>query len=314
MGIEYAKVLKGMRVPFDVVGRSATSADAFEKAIGIKPFIGGLRSFLDEYRVEQGTQAIIATGTEFLLHAIRLLVKSGVKEILIEKPAAVSIEELIENEKELKSLSGNFFVAYNRRFYQSVLTAEKLIQEDGGLKSLFFEFTEWSHSIENAPILDIVKSNWYFANSSHVVDTAFFLAGYPKTFYANAHEGQSRWHKQMIFSGSGVTTNNVLFSYMANWESAGRWGVELLTNRRKIILRPMEKLTVQERGSLEKKPFYIDDQLDIDYKPGLWNQVEAFLNNDHKRMLTLREHVMNAKYVHSTVLNGGFMDMTGAAK
>ena len=35
-----------------------------------------------------------------------------------------------------------------RRFYFSVLLGEKMIFEDGGITSLYFEFTEWSHQIK----------------------------------------------------------------------------------------------------------------------------------------------------------------------
>ena len=38
-------------------------------------------------------------------------------------------------------------VGFNRRFYSSVLKAKDIIHEDGGVKSFFFEFTEWSHVI-----------------------------------------------------------------------------------------------------------------------------------------------------------------------
>ena len=41
-----------------------------------------------------------------------------------------------------------------------------------------------------------------------------------------------------------------LFSYNANWESAGRWWVEFLTNKNRYLMKPMEQLFVQKRGSI----------------------------------------------------------------
>ena len=92
-----------------------------------------------------------------------------------------------------------------------------------------------------------------------------------------------------------MTDQNVLFSYFADWEAPGRWGVEVLTRKHRLILRPMEKLQVISFGSVKEETVPIEDKLDTDFKPGLFRQTEAFLNKDAMYFCTLEEQVENTK-------------------
>ena len=47
--------------------------------------------------------------------------------------------------------------------------------------------------------------------------------------------GKSQLSDKTNFVGAGETEKGVLFSYISNWESAGRWGIELLTKKRRGI-------------------------------------------------------------------------------
>ena len=70
-----------------------------------------------------------------------------------------------------------------------------------------------------------------------------------------------------IFSGGGISDSDALFSYQANWESAGRWNVEVNTNKHRLIFRPMERLQVQNIGSTKIEwADNIDYSLDEKYK------------------------------------------------
>ena len=302
MAVDYSKVLQAMSMEFNVIGRGATSADLFNATTGITPITGGVDSYLSNNKIDNNTTAIIATGTETLMSIMLQLLKAGIKKILIEKPAAISVKELLENENDLKPFEDSVFVAYNRRFYTSVIEAEKLILEDGGLMSMFFEFTEWAHLIEPLPKADGVKENWFFANSTHVVDLAFYLAGNPINWKSFSKSGKLNWHDKTNFVGAGETEKGVLFSYISNWESAGRWGVELLTKNRRIYLKPMENLHVQQKGSIQIVEHQVDLSLDQDFKPGLYKQVEAFIKGENYRFPTIKDHIHNSKKVYSLIL------------
>jgi len=302
MAMEYSKVLQAMSKEFIVIGRGAVSANVFNEKTSITPIIGGVDLYLSQNKINKNTIAIIATGTEALMPILLQLLNAGIEKVLVEKPAAISIEKLLENEDTLKQYQNSIFIAYNRRFYASVLEAERMIEEDGGLQSMHFEFTEWAHKIEPLKKAEGVKENWFFANSTHVVDLAFYLAGNPKDWKAFSKPGELNWHNKTNFVGAGETEKGVLFSYISNWESAGRWGVELLTGNRRIYLKPMESLHVQQKGSIQVVEHEIDFTLDEDFKPGLYKQVEAFINGEESRLPTINEHIYNSKNIYAYIV------------
>ena len=145
-----------------------------------------------------------------------------------------------------------------------------------------------------------MTENWFLANSSHVVDLAFYLGGKPKEISTYTAGGLA-WHPSAsIFAGAGVSENGALFSYQANWESAGRWSVEILTKEHRLILRPLEKLQVQKRGSV-KVDFVegIDYTLDEKYKPGLYLQTKKFITGNIQQVMNISEHSSVVKHYTS---------------
>jgi predicted dehydrogenase len=278
MAQDYIKVLNALECKTIVIGRSQKSADAFNMATDHAAIPGGLSEFL-KTNPEIPSHAIVSVSRETLSEVTCELLKYGVKNILVEKPAGLSMKE-ITNICEL-SETAEVVVGFNRRFYAPVLKAQEIIQEDGGVQSFSFEFTEWSHKLKD--LVEIkgpqVMATWFLGNSVHVADLAFYLGGFPKQINSYVSGGLD-WHPAgSIFSGAGKSEKGALFSYQANWESAGRWGVEILTAARRIYLRPLEELSVQKKGALAIEKIEIDQTLDLQYKPGLYLQTKNFLEN-----------------------------------
>ena len=290
MSVDYHKVLNDLDVPFSVIGRGKSSANLFSEKTGVRPFVGGLDNFLSE-NPKHCSNAIVAVGVEKLAETTFQLLRYGIKNILVEKPAGLNKEEIESVAKLTIEKDANVFVAYNRRFYATVQKARKIIAEDGGVFSFNFEFTEWSHEIRDLKKAPGVKENWFLANSTHVVDLAFYLGGKPKEICCY-NAGGLDWHPSAsIFAGAGITENGALFSYQANWEAPGRWGVDVLTKKHRLILRPIEKLQIQERDSINIK--YADDvdyTLDEIYKPGLFMQTAKFFESDFNHMIDIHTH------------------------
>lgn len=294
MGTEYAKVLRALNLSFVVVGRSKKSASSFQKNIGFLPVIGGIKKWIGEKNKLPST-AIIAVNEEDAGKTIRLLIKNGVKKILTEKPGGLTDADLKLTAKITKKFKAKVFIAYNRRFYASTIKAREIIKKDGGVSSLIFDFTELSHIIKNLKKSPKVKERWFLANSTHVVDLAFFLASKPEKM-CSYKKGRLDWHPGgSIYSGAGITKSGVLFSYHANWESAGRWNIEIMTRKSKLIFKPLEKLHIQKNGSMATEEVSIDDDLDKKFKPGLYRQVQSFFSNQ-KNLMTIQEQVENFKY------------------
>lgn len=303
MSIEYAKVLQGLRANFLVIGRGEKSASTFRDKTGIEVVTGGLEKWLQSNDDLSLDLAIISTSVVELKNCAILLIKKGCKSILLEKPGGLSLDELSEIEKARQELNATVLVAYNRRFYASVLEAKRMIEEDGGVLSFTFEFTEWSFKIESLPIVKELKENWFYANSTHVIDLAFFLGGKPKELCSFLQSGLS-WHPQgSIFTGAGKTESGALFSYSSNWESPGRWRVELMTKKHRFLFSPLEKLQVLNQGTIQFNVQKINDSIDLDYKPGLFLQVKLFLEGKNlENFVTLKEQIANWKNIYNVIL------------
>lgn len=288
MAIDYINVLKGLNASFIVIGRGQESAGKCQLATGHEVISGGLKHYLADHSAPC-SHAIVAVGAEILAQTTIELLHHGVKQILVEKPAGLNEQEINAIAQLAKKKSAHVLIAYNRRFYSSVLSAKEIIEKDGGVTSFNFEFTEWGHIIEPLKKAEGVKEKWFFANSTHVVDLAFFLGGKPKQLAAFT-SGSLSWHPSgSNFSGAGISENGALFSYQANWESAGRWSVEMLTKNHRLIFRPMEKLQIQKKGTIVQEFVESNDILDTTYKPGLYLQTKTFLNNDYRDFCSIHE-------------------------
>jgi len=293
MAQDYARILQGLDLPFEVIGRGADSADKFEKATGSRARIGGVS---DALRADKAPEkAIVAVGVEQLAPTTAELIRAGVKRIMVEKPSGLDLAEIESLNRIAEENGASVLLAYNRRFYGSVQQARQCIAEDGGVISAQFEFTEWSHVIAPLVIGAGVKERWLLGNSTHVIDLAFHLIGRPVDWKC-WHAGSIDWHPAAArFAGAGITEQNVMFSYLADWQAPGRWGLELLTAKRRLILRPMEQLQVTPLGTVKIEAIEPLDNLDQDYKPGLYRQTRAFLEGNDDLFCSLPEQVESVR-------------------
>ena len=287
MGKEYAKVLKDLGESFIAVGRSPQSAETFTRGTGVPAVSGGLLEWL--LRNKPPKRAIVAVTEDELGTATRGLLNAGCMSVLVEKPGGLDEKDVRAVAALAKKKKASVFVGYNRRFYASVIAAREIIKKEG-ISSFNFDFTERSYVVEKLPQSAAIKKEWFLQNSSHVIDMAFYLGGWPKKMHCLGKE-KLKWHPaNVIYAGAGITNKGALFSYHANWKSAGRWSVEVMTSQSKLIFRPLEKLQIQKYGSMAVEDIPLDEALDQKYKPGLYLQVQAFLGNK-KNLATIAEQV-----------------------
>ena len=299
MGQAYSKVLIDLGIQFTLVGRSTARIEGYKELFpSVKAFAGGVEGYLQDHAAPESV--IIAANITLMANIARNFIESGTKNILLEKPGSLSIEVLLELKKLADEKGALVFIGYNRRFYTSVLEAQKIIQEDGGLSSFHFEFTEMIHKIKPEKHGPEALARWVISNSSHVIDTAFFLGGHPKELMAKVSGNDIEWHPAgSIFTGMGETEDGIHFTYHANWGSAGRWNLELNTNKRKLIFSPMEKLRVQYRGEMNIEEIKLDYHLDDNYKPGIFLQTKAFLyENKPNGLLGIDDLIAKMKLYH----------------
>ena len=301
MAREYAKVLTDLNISFDVVGRGKENCQAFKNLnSGVSVFEGGIENFTADKKYSHG---IVTSNVDFLASHTKRLIELKVDNLLVEKPGGSNLDEINKLTAFVKEKKARVIIAYNRRFYASVLKCRELIEKDGGIKSFNFEFTEWITSFESLPGDSIVKQNLLFANSTHVIDLAFYLGGFPKEIKCYS-SGKLDWHEKAMYAGAGISSENALFCYHANWEAPGRWSVEMLTNKSRYILRPMEQLHVQQLNSVRIEPVEIDDTLDKKFKPGIYKQVKTFLFDEgNPLLLSLDQQALNS-FFYQQILKG----------
>jgi predicted dehydrogenase len=288
MAEDYYKVLSAQDASFDFVCRSDASAELFCEKTGFRPTTGGVEQYLGSVAP---VCAIVATGVEHLFQTAKTLISKGVSRVLIEKPGALYMDQLEELSSLSKAKNAEVYIAYNRRFYSSVSKLRSLVEADGGIQSLSFDFTEWSDRIEPLVKGEGVKERWVFSNSTHVIDLAFYLAGKPVELSTFVSGGMS-WHPSgSCFVGSGRTDKEVLFSYRSDWDSQGRWCVSVYTKQYSYLLSPLEGLSRIPRNSVISETIELDDEIDLEFKPGLHTQVVTFLNGANESLCRIDEHL-----------------------
>ncbi len=298
MAIEYSRVLQALGIKHTVIGRSEKGVSKFKEKTNTHAYSCGLENNIHILKERKFKQAIVAVSLEKLAEVTLTLIKFEIKNILVEKPAGLNYSEVEKIAIESKKRNIQVFVAYNRRFYSSVIATKKIIENDGGVTSFNFEFTEWAHKIEKMEKPTLVLEQWFFVNSTHVIDLAFYLGGFPKEIKCFTR-GETSWHpKGSIYAGAGISECEALFSYQANWGAPGRWGVEILTKNHRLILRPLEELYIQKLGEVtitKLETSYKDDTL---FKPGLFKQVDSFLKSEPTSLLDIDAHLLMCKKVY----------------
>ncbi len=297
MAYEYARVLKNLKQNFIVVGRGQQSAKIFHQKTGIKPLTGGAKHFISQSNYSLSKAIVAVTGDQLGIVALQLI-RHGVKSLLLEKPGGLDDQEIKQVYSQANKHSAKVYIAYNRRFYSSTKKAEEIIKKDKGILSFHFEFNEPIDIIFKSNYLKQIKDRWLFHNSTHVIDLAFFLGGTPKFISAKTYNNR-------IFVGQGLTENDAPFTYHANWLAPGRWSLELMTKNHRLIFRPLEKLQAQENGSFDLVNIDLENNLDIDFKPGLFREVEAFLKDDtsNSSLCTIETQIKNLTW-YEKILKG----------
>lgn len=289
MAKEYLKILKHFDEEVVVIARDSEKTKLLAQKYGYEGLGGGVLS-LSNLNKDDFKLVIIATSIQSLKDIAIECLDQGYDNILVEKPGSISTAELGEMEKKLDKQFLRF--AYNRRYYPSVLRLRQLLLKEK-IQGLFFDFSEREIDILGSNKSDKVLQKWGFANSSHVIDTSFFLVGYPFQLVSQ-RRGFLPFHESgYTFTGSGKT-EKADFSYYSSWCSGGRWRIEISTNRGKYSLSPLEELYFC------KKDQFNWDKIDVELgnpslKLGLKQLVHEMINNKSLFLPDIKEVIELSK-------------------
>jgi predicted dehydrogenase len=278
MGQAHLRVLAAL-APKALAGWAPSNrSHSFIAGLPIHLYSGQLQAALSSFKP---THVVVATPVETLTSVVTVALRNGVKHLLVEKPFALNLAEGRRLAELAHVLGAHISVGYNRRFYCSINTALQMIRQSGeAIESAVFEFNELVvGSAGPIGFASDVRARWLLANSLHVIDAVFFPIGLPDRAASHfLRHGHLDWHPAgSRFFGSGFTGKEVPFSYHANWGGPGRWGFEWITPSTRYIFKPLEKLHIMRRESLQVEEIELSDKLDHDYKPGVFLQDKAFL-------------------------------------
>ncbi len=277
MADQYCQALQAMGIrSVTVVSRKEESAKQCCQKYGYQPRHGGYRDILP--KLAGADLAIIATPIHELRPAAELAASLGYKNILVEKPGALYSDALRDWALSVDKQDVRIRLAFNRHTYPSFWKLKELSHSEGGMTSCRYTFTEWVHTINLNNNHEDVYQRWGIANSLHVIAMAHALIGMPKSITTYRSGGLS-WHPTgERFTGAGVTEHGVLFSYHADWNSAGRWGIEIMTPQSAYRLIPLEKLFHCAKGSINWERVEITPAFSH-VKEGVAEEVAVMLND-----------------------------------
>lgn len=278
MAREYARVMReGLCWDFILVGRDRGKLRALSEEWGASGILE-----LAELKAGMGRAfsfAIVAVAAEVLPEIACRVLDSGIEGVLLEKPGAMSVEAAREFDTYLESEVSAVRIAYNRRYYASVLHLKAILETEPATAA-FFDFCEWTEPIVASSKSPIVKRHLGLGNSIHVFDTITFLLGAFSAITPIIRDSQVlEWHpSSATFLGTAICGETPV-SWCTSWLSAGRWNIEILTRMGRYKLSPMEKLQFLPRNSVIWEEVKIDDDLDVRFKPGLMRMLTAFHQN-----------------------------------
>jgi predicted dehydrogenase len=278
MADQYCQALRALGVrSVTVVSRKEESARQCCQKYDFQPRHGGYREAFPA--LTDSDLVIVATPIHELRPAAEFAVSLGFRNILVEKPGALYSKELADWAASMGGQGARIRLAFNRQAYPSFWKLKELAAAEGGIISCHYMFTEWVHTINFSNNRQEVYQRWGVANSLHVIAMAHALIGLPKTLSAYRSGGLS-WHPTgERFYGAGVTEEDILFSYQADWGSAGRWGIEVMTPQSAYRLIPLEKLFRCAKGSVAWDPVEIT-QAFPGVKEGVAEEVAIMLQGE----------------------------------
>lgn len=155
-----------------VMSRTSSSASGIAKLYGADYFTTDYQDILNDSQVD-----LVIITTRHNLHAPMAIqaMKAG-KAVFVEKPAAVSLEQLLELKKTSEETGMPFFVGYNRRFSdyarairEAVAKAGKPVHVLYTMNAGYLPKDHWTHSPQGGGRI--------VGEGCHIIDTIKYVVG-----------------------------------------------------------------------------------------------------------------------------------------
>jgi len=266
---EYLKVIKDLKNIrcSAIFTRTPNKIKPFYKKYQIDKICYSIEEFLKQDKLDG---IIIAINLESVFKILKKL-KFKKIPILIEKPVGKNFSESLLIKKLISKNKNKLFVALNRRFYSSTIKAKKMITNKPGKR--FIKITDQQNQKHSSQILN---ANLMYANSIHLIDFITIFARGKITKLKKIKKYKKNKFHEVITKIYFSSKDEVL--YYCNWNSPGAWSLNIIQNKQRCELKPLEDLTsetINKKNKIIRNKFLRNDK-DTKYKPGFYLMLKNF--------------------------------------
>lgn len=285
-GREHVRALKALGLNRIIVySPSAGPLEALPREVpGVRTVAGDLDQLGGA--AERDELAIVVTPILQLAPVADSLAQLGYRRLLIEKPVALDAVEIQRLAGRLAACGVEAVCGYNRVAYPSFAEVRSRTASEGGIRSCSYTLTEFTTRILAGKFSTDELARWGIANTLHVIGMAHGLIGLPDR-WSGIRMGSPAWHPTGDrFVGAGLSDRQIPFSYHADWQSTGRWSIEVHTAQSSYRLCPLERLFRREvaLGEWEEVSLAV---FAPEVKPGFAEQAAAMLSARVRAMVPL---------------------------
>ena len=268
IGMEYSRILTDFGIMHTIISRSsAHNAHNVLKCDLYELPLSHLQKF-DGF--------IVAVQAEYTGDILAYLLDKTSSAILVEKPISLSPFE----HRNFATHFSRIFVALNRRKFSS--TKYVLDNTDlGSVTRCMVEVTEIRNRMKGT---SKTLEAWPIANTLHIIDLALYAAG----TYNLLEKGVE------IVCGHGglracVSLQNCDHSiiFLDFTGLPGNWGIDLLKQDQRFIMRPLETLETQKINDVKRIPVPLENSK---YKPGFEQNTIDFIGLKRESFISYEEY------------------------
>jgi len=213
-------------------------------------------------------------------------------KILFEKPLGINLEETLYLLRQIKD-KNQIALALNRNNYCSTLEIQKIISRDKSERVITIEDQQNVKNLKKTPLL--IKNNYMFANSIHLVDYCRIFARGRVLSIQNLFFKKNKekvWSIKKLKYSSG----DIVFFHI-KWNLLGPWSLSISTKKFFFECRPLESLNYQsDKGKKLTKNYKLDQK----FKPGFFNQAKEaikFVKNQKNNLPNYKDILYTTKLI-----------------
>ena len=269
---EHLKVIaaiKGVKAA-GITSRTISKAEGLANSFQIDQVYDGVAALVQKCAPD-GIMVLVSANQ---IYDVALnLIPTGIP-LFLEKPPGL----IPEQTKALTGLANNHgtknMVGFNRRYYSIFHKGIELINQNGGLLGVAVEGHERFWKIVDRDIPNEIRKNWIYANSTHTIDLLRLFGG--EVEQINALKKSVKEQNGDQFAASMKFASGAIGTYTSHWFSPGGWHATLFGDGVTVKFKPLE--TGIWIDSDLKEHEIVPDDVDVEFKPGFYRQMEGFIN------------------------------------